>query len=118
MTRKRNRQDFDDSPSKAVAEDGGGRGPRGRFAPGNRIGKGALEIPKQVTRFRLALFAAVSPEDFQAVAKRLLKDAKSGKPWAVRLLFQYCLGEAVALDLLAELDELRDAVQQMQDSSQ
>jgi hypothetical protein len=81
------------------------RGPRGRFAAGNRIGKGSA-VPRKAAKFREALFSAVSVKDFRAVAKTLIKEALDGRGWAVKLLFAYLLGAPVALDVAEQLSEI------------
>jgi len=65
----------------------------GRFTPGNRASTGNAAARKAAT-FRAKLFAAVHHADFVEVARRLLQEAKAGKPWAVKLLLAYLIGPA------------------------
>jgi hypothetical protein len=99
---------LDDTPSETGV--GGGRRPDGRFAPGNQLSQGNV-IARKAARCRAKLFDAVSTTDFEAVVRRVVKEAKAGESWACKLLFAYLLGEPVAADVLERIENL-EAVQQ------
>ena len=89
---------FDPSTDGA---NGNGRDAQGRFAPGNRCGKGnphALEA----ARFREALLRGVTVEDIEAIVKALVKRAKGGDIPACKEILDRLLGRAplaVALEM-------------------
>jgi hypothetical protein len=83
--------------AKPPAADGG-RDSHGRFAEGNRGGPGN-PFARQVAALRCALLAALTPQDIEAVAQELLRQAKEGSLPAARLLLSYTLGKpAPAVD--------------------
>jgi hypothetical protein len=106
MMRKRERLEPDDVPSQPAV---GGRRPNGRFAPGNQLSQGNV-IARKAARCRAKLFDAVTLTDFDAVVKRVVKEARNGQHWACKLLFAYLLGDPTAPDLTARLDEIRQAL--------
>jgi len=87
------------------------RGPRGRFAPGNKIGTGSA-VPRKAAKFRQALFAAVSVKDFKQVAKTLVQEALDGHGWAMKLLFSYTLGEPLPFDIDEQLRQIEDRLKE------
>lgn len=73
-----------------------GRGPGGRFAPGNPGGPGNPHA-KRTAELRAAALAAVSDDDLRAVVAKLLELAKGGDLAAIRELLDRLLGKAAAL---------------------
>ena len=69
-----------------------GRDARGRFAPGNRLGRGNPHA-RQTAAWREALVTAVTPANIATVIKRLVTAAEAGEPWAIRELLDRCLGK-------------------------
>lgn len=67
------------------------RDEHGRFLPGNPGGPGN-PYGQQTAALRSALYGAVTPEDIEAVARRLVALALGGDVAAARLLFDRCLG--------------------------
>jgi hypothetical protein len=87
------------SPS---ANGANGRDQRGRFAKGNPGGPGN-PFARRTAHLRRVLSMAVTEEDVEAIAKRLLEQAKAGDVAAARLLLRYAIGqptEAVDPDTL------------------
>ena len=82
-----------------------GRGPDGRFLPGNPGGRGNPHARK-VGKLRSAMLAAVSQSDMRAIIKRLVQDAKAGDAAAARLILDRCLGPAEAHDVEVRLLEM------------
>jgi hypothetical protein len=97
--------------SKAPSPTGAnGRGPDGRFLPGNRVAKGN-PLARQAQELRVALFAAVSPKDLKAVVAKLIQLAKSGDVAAAKLVLDRVLGPPAEIDLLERLDKLEAALE-------
>lgn len=84
-----------------------GRDRRGRFATGNRAGRGN-PLAGRVQKLRAALVAAVRPQDLREVVAGLLTAAKAGDVQAAKLLLDRCCGPAAALDLELRLAELEN----------
>jgi hypothetical protein len=82
-----------------------GRDARGRFAPGNRVGKGN-PLAGRIAKLRAALIEAVKPGDVQAIARSLVKKARAGEIDAARLLLAYTLGKPIEADLIDRLERL------------
>jgi hypothetical protein len=65
--------------------------PSGKFAPGNRLGKGNPHA-RRVAEWRAALFQEVTHDEMRAVIRRLLRMAKAGDVAAIKLLLDRTLG--------------------------
>lgn len=104
MAKKRQR--LDEAPSPTAVD---GRRPDGRFAAGNRLSQGNV-IARKAARCRAKLFDAVAMTDFEAVVRRVVREARAGQHWACKLLFAYLLGDPTAPDLTARLDEIRETL--------
>ena len=84
-------------PPPSAAEANGaapapGRTANGRFAKGNRCGTGN-PFARQVAGLRKALLNAVTEEDMQRLARKLLEQALEGSTAAAKLLLTYVLGK-------------------------
>jgi hypothetical protein len=75
-----------------TANGANGRDAGGRFAKGNAGGPGN-PFARQVAGLRRALLAAVTEEDMEVVARRLVAQAVEGDIAAARLLLSYTLGK-------------------------
>ena len=80
----------------------GGRGSGGRFAPGNKLGRGN-PYNKRACELRAALFRAVDDAGMQKAAAAVLDKAKNGNIVAFRELCDRTIGKAVATDILDRL---------------
>jgi hypothetical protein len=69
-----------------------GRDSSGRFAPGNSGGPGN-PFARQVAGLRRALIDALTPDDFHAIAQKLLKLSLAGNIQAAKLLLAYTVGK-------------------------
>ena len=68
-------------------------------------------IARKAARCRAKLFDAVSTTDFEAVVRRVVKEAKAGEHWACKLLFSYLLGDPVPPDIIGRLESVEAAQQ-------
>lgn len=71
------------------------RDEKGRYLRGNPGHPGGSPYVKQIAAWRAALTEAVTVDDIKAVALKLVAAARAGKPWAVEMLLDRCLGRAV-----------------------
>jgi len=76
---------------------------RGKFAPGNRLGRGNPHA-QRVNRLRTALLKTVTPEDMREITAKLVELSKAGDLDAAELLLDRVFGRVVARD--PELEEL------------
>lgn len=96
----------------APAVDGAGAAPnrrdgRGRFAEGNRLGRGN-PMARRVARLRAALLRSVTADDIETVVRALIERARSGDVAAARELLDRCLGKGEGVDLLVRLEAVED----------
>ena len=88
--------DLENPPPSPAAANGEtpqpGRTANGRFAKGNRCGTGN-PFARQVAGLRKALLNAVTEEDMQRLARKLLEQALEGNTAAAKLLLTYVLGK-------------------------
>ena len=92
---------------EAVPTGVNGKGPGGRFLPGNKAAQG-YPVNRKAQQLRGALMRAVTAGDVREVVKKLVDQAKGGDTTAARLLLDRLLGPAVAADIeerLAVLEE-------------
>ena len=93
--------------------DGSGRNPNGRFAKGNRLGRGS-PVPRKAAAFRVALFASISESDFRLIVASTVAAAQAGESWATTLIFRYLLGEPTPIDLIERLSSLEEVLREDQ----
>lgn len=86
-----------------------GQDPRGRFAPGNRLGRGN-PLAGRAAKIRAALLRAVSPADARAVAGKLVEMAKAGDLPAIRELLDRTAGKPAQSELLERVEALEAAL--------
>ena len=85
-----------DIPTNSASD---GRDNKGRFAPGNRIGKGN-PLGGRVQKLRVMLHEALTDTDFQEICEKLIEMAKGGDLVAIRELFDRLLGKSSSEVLL------------------
>ena len=90
----------------------GGRDADGRFASGNRFGRGN-PYASRVHELRKAFLDAVTPDDVRQVVAALTREALDGNVAAARELLQRALGPPEAADLLARVEELEVLLERM-----
>ena len=73
-------------------DNGGGRGPSGRFAKGNRGGPGNPHA-RRVARLRSILLKTVTEDDLQGIVAMLVQKAKDGDLAAAREVLNRLVGK-------------------------
>ena len=93
-----------------------GRDNLGRFAPGNKAGKGNPQTRKgnpytrKAAELRRALYSAVTAEDMRRIVETMKRQALAGNLKAIELLLNRVLGTAnQGIDLLERLEALEAA---------
>jgi hypothetical protein len=92
---------------------GDGRDAKGRFTKGNAGGPGN-PLGGKVARLRSALVEAVTEEDIQAIAARLVTGAREGDLAATRELLLRTLGRPLEPDILQRLERLEELMERSQ----
>ncbi len=90
---------------------GNGHDKDGKFAVGNKLGKGN-PFASQVNKLRSAMLNAVTAEDMTALTARLLAQSLKGNVAASRVLLDRLLGPSVACDILERLERLEATIEQ------
>ena len=78
-----------------VQRSANGRDGKGRFTTGNAGGPGN-PYAREVARLRKRLMAKVTDEEMDAIADKLIEQAKNGDTASVKLLFSYTMGKPAA----------------------
>jgi hypothetical protein len=86
-----------------------GRTTGGRFAAGNPGGPGN-PYAKRIGELRSALLQAVTDEDWTAMIRKLIDEAKAGERWAIGELLTRVLGKPTEADLIERLEALEAAL--------
>jgi len=86
-----------------------GRDAQGRFTSGNKLGRGN-PFAARVAKLRAELLKAVTPADIRAVARKLIKQAKTGDLPAIRELLDRVLGKPLETDVFDKLENLERLV--------
>lgn len=82
-----------------MSEETPGQDPKnGRFLPGNKMGLGNSG-PSKVAKYRAAFHRAVSEEDMEAIAAKVLEMAKAGDISAARFIADYTLGKPQPVEI-------------------
>jgi hypothetical protein len=77
--------------------------PAGKFAPGNRLGRGNPNA-RRVHELRLQFLDAVHPDTIPALARRLQVQALNGDLDSMKLLLDYTLGKPAQAVALTDAD--------------
>ncbi len=90
---------------------GPGRDPSGKFATGNKAGRGNPHA-KHVAKLRSALLNAVSEEDIERVVKALLDQALAGDVASIKELLLRVLGKPQEVDLTERLERVEELLRE------
>ena len=83
----------------------------GRFVAGNAAAVGHRRPhAARVAELRAELFETLTRERLHGVLVALLEKAQGGDVAAARLVLSYALGEPVAEDIVARIEELEEAL--------
>lgn len=77
----------------------------GRFAVGNKLGRGS-PLAGRAMRLRAALLKTVTPRDIQEIAAAMLREAKAGDISACKELLDRTLGKPGNFELMERLESL------------
>jgi len=88
-----------------------GRDSSGRFASGNKHGRGN-PLAKQAQKLRVALLEAVSEEDIKAIIAKLIEAAKNGDVVAAREVLDRTIGKAAQTELLQRIEMLEETMEE------
>src|ERR1700733_5861337 len=81
--------DFTDSPAENGTAMPMGRTASGKFAPGNAGGPGRTPKPKAPTAEALQAMMACTAEEWEAIHKALVREAKKGSASHIKILAEY-----------------------------
>ena len=87
-----------------------GRDRSGRFAAGNKHGRGN-PLAQQAQKLRVALLEAVTEEDIKAIIAKLVETAKGGDVVAAREVLDRVVGKACQTELLQRIEELEKTME-------
>ena len=88
---------------------GNGQDGKGRFAPGNTLGKGN-PLAGRAAKIRAVLLNALKPSDAREIAERLILNAKAGDLASIREILDRTIGKPATADLLERIENLENAV--------
>lgn len=96
-------------PSPAESNGHHGRDKSGRFASGNRAGKGN-PLARKVQQLRTAMVDAVSDADVKEIIAALVTAAKAGDVTAAREILDRTVGKPAQTHLLQRVEELENLI--------
>jgi hypothetical protein len=91
--------------------DGKGKDARGRFAPGNRLGRGN-PLAGRAARIRAVLLAELTPARARKIARELLRKAEGGDLAAARELLDRTIGRASESELRERIEALEASLRE------
>jgi hypothetical protein len=95
-----------DNPSTHVPD---GHDGRGRFAKGNKLGKGN-PLAGRAAKIRSRLLKAATSADVDQICKALVEGAKAGDLAFIREWLDRTVGKAVQADLLERIEAIESAL--------
>lgn len=98
---------MNDRPSTHGAD---GKDVEGRFAKGNKLGKGN-PLAGRAAKIRAVLLKKLTPTEAESIADVLIKQAKSGDLAAIRELLDRTIGKPAQAEILERLEALEERVQ-------
>jgi hypothetical protein len=97
---------MDDQPSTHGPN---GQDGRGRFAKGNKLGRGN-PLAGRAARIRATLLKSLTPADAKEIAAVLIKLAKAGDLAAIRELLDRTVGKPAQAEVLERLEALEQSI--------
>tara|TARA_R110002111_G_C6003165_1_gene373396 strand:- start:6172 stop:6486 length:315 start_codon:yes stop_codon:yes gene_type:complete len=85
----------------------------GRFAKGNTGGPGNPHAGR-VSQLRSAILTAITPEDIDAIIKKLLVRARDGDLAAIKEILDRCIGKPGQSDLMERIETLEELAKGLQ----
>lgn len=82
-----------------------GRGADGRFVRGNHGGPGCPYISR-IAQWRAVMAKTITPDDIAAVVRTLVVAGRAGRPWAVKVILDHCVGSLVEVEIRERIAEL------------
>jgi hypothetical protein len=92
-------------------------GPNGRFAKGNRMGRGN-PLAGRAAKIRAVLLKKLTPRQAGEIAGVLIDMAKQGDISAIRELFDRTVGKPTQTELLERIEKLETIAAQRQNGNQ
>jgi hypothetical protein len=93
---------------------GDGRRPDGKFAQGNRLGRGN-PLAGRAARIRAVLLRELTPTAARKIARELIRKAESGDLAAAREILDRTIGKASETELRERIDALEALIGERQD---
>jgi hypothetical protein len=103
----------DQQPLTAV---GNGRAADGKFATGNRAGKGNPNN-RRAQQIRSAIIKAIKPAEMAEAARQLLKQAKGGDRQAFAELCDRIIGKPIQQDVEERIAALEKTLEEREESN-
>ena len=88
----------------------GGKDVRGRFAPGNTLGRGS-PLAGRAAKIRAVLLRKLTDAETEKIGDRLLAMAQGGNLLALRELLDRTIGKPTQFEVLERLDALTELLQ-------
>jgi hypothetical protein len=87
-----------------------GKDANGRFAAGNKLGKGN-PLAGRAAKIRAILLKSVTKQDAKAIADKLIELSRGGDLAAIRELLDRTIGKPAQLELLQRIEALEAAAE-------
>ena len=96
---------------------GNGRDRNGRFAIGNRGGRGNPYL-RRAARIKAAVFRVVDPKDVEVMVRVQVAKAKDGDRAAAEFVLDRLIGKPAPSDVVQEIREMREQLEAIRDEYQ
>lgn len=94
-----------------------GKDSRGRFAAGNKLGRGN-PLAGRAAQIRAVLLRKLTPKQAEQIADKLISQAKSGDLAAIRELLDRTIGKPTSQELLERIEQVEQELKASRDSCQ
>lgn len=103
-----------DEVNEPITPAGDGRTAKGRFAPGNKAGKGNPHN-KKTQRIRAALLKAATLDDVKAICAKLVEGAKGGDLKFIQEWLDRCIGKPSQTEIMERVEKLEQLIANRKD---